>query len=70
MAGRDVGDVLAVSEPTLKKRLHDKGLLVSTDTTRETLTVRRSIGGSTRSVLHLLRITLLPEVSDGDEDAE
>ncbi len=70
MAGRDVGDVLAVSEQTLKKRLHEKGHLASIDGTRETLTVRRNIGGSTRSVLHILRITLLPEVSDGDEDAE
>ena len=70
MAGRDVGDVLAVSEQTLKKRLHEKGHLASIDGTRETLTVRRSIAGSTRSVLHLLRSTLLPEVSDGDEEAE
>jgi hypothetical protein len=70
LVGRDVGELLAVSEPTLKKRLHEKGVLASTDPARETLTVRRNIGGSTRSVLHILRITLLPEVSDGDEDAE
>ena len=70
LVGRDVGEVLPVSESTLRKRIHDKGLLASIDEARQTLTVRRSIAGSTRSVLHLLRSTLLPEASDGDEDAE
>jgi len=70
LVGRDVGEPLAVSEPTLKKRLHEKGLLASTEARRETLTVRRNIGGSSRSVLHFRRATLLPEVSDSDEDAE
>lgn len=70
MAGRDMGEVLAVSEPTLKKRLHEKGLLASVDQKRQTLTVRPSIGGPTKDVLHFLRSTVLPEVSDGDEDAE
>jgi len=54
----------------LKKRLREKDLLGSTDMTRETLTVRRIICGSSKSVLHFLRITILPEVSDSDEDAE
>jgi hypothetical protein len=70
IAGRDIGDVLSVSESTLNKRLHEKGLLRSVDAKRETLTIRRSIGGTNVSVLHFLRGTLLPEVSDGDEDAE
>jgi hypothetical protein len=70
VAGRDMGEVLAVSEQTLKKRLHEKRLLASVDQKRQTLTVRRSIGGSSKDVLHLLRSTVLPEVSDGDEDAE
>ena len=60
---------LAVSEQTLKKRLHEKGLLASVDVSRETLTVRRSICGTSKSVLHFRRSTVLPEVSDGDEDA-
>jgi hypothetical protein len=70
LVGRDVGELLAVSEQTLNKRLREKGLLASTEARRETLTVRRSIGGSSRSVLHFRRTTLLPEASDGDEDAE
>jgi hypothetical protein len=69
IAGRDIGEVLAVSEQTLRKRLHEKGFLASTDGPRETLTVRRSIGGTSKSVLHFLRSTFLPEVSDADEDA-
>jgi len=70
MVGRDVGEALSVSEQTLKKRIHEKGLLASIDESRHTLTVRRTIGGSSRNVLHFRRITLLPEVSDGDEDAQ
>lgn len=70
LVGRDAGEVLTVSEHTLRKRLHDKGLLASVDEARQTLTVRRNIGGASKSVLHFLRSTILPEVSDGDEDAE
>jgi hypothetical protein len=70
LASRDAGDVLAVSEQTLKKRLHEKGLLASIDEKRQTLTVRRSIAGTSKNVLHFLRSTILPEVSDGDEDAQ
>ena len=69
VAGRDMGEVLAVGEQTLRKRLHEKGLLASVDEARQTLTVRRSIGGTSKSVLHFLRSTILPEVSDADEDA-
>jgi len=70
IAGRDVGEVLVVSEQTLRKRLHEKGLLASVDEARQTLTVRRNIDGSCKHVLHFLRSTILPEVSDGDEEAE
>jgi hypothetical protein len=68
MAGRDAGEELGVSEQTLKKRLRDKKLLASIDEKRETLTVRRSICGSTKDVLHFCRSTLLlddAEESDG-----
>lgn len=70
IAGRDAGDILAVSEQTLKKRLQEKRLLESVDKARETITVRRNIAGTAKSVLHFLRATILPDVSDGDEDAE
>jgi hypothetical protein len=45
IAGRDANEMLAVTAQTLKKRLREKGLLASVDEKRETLTVRRSIGG-------------------------
>jgi hypothetical protein len=69
VAGRDIGELLAVSEQTLKKRLREKGFLASADLSRETHTVRRSIAGTSKNVLHFRRSTLLPEVSDADEDA-
>jgi hypothetical protein len=69
VAGRDIGEVLAVSEQTLRKRLHEKNLLVSVDEARQTLTVRRSIAGISKNVLHFHRNTILPELSDADEDA-
>ena len=51
-AGRESGEALAISEQTLKKRLHEKKLLASVDTKRETLTIRRTLGGSGKHVLH------------------
>jgi hypothetical protein len=55
VVGRDAGEILTVSEQTLRKRLREKSLLASIDEARETLTVRRSLGGSSKSVLHLRR---------------
>jgi hypothetical protein len=66
VAGRDAGELIAVSEQTLKKRLHEKGLLASVDGKRQTLTVRRSIAGSSKDVLHLSRGTLLPEEPESE----
>jgi hypothetical protein len=62
---RDTGETIGITEGTLRKRLNEKGFLASTEFARETLTVRRTIGGSSKSVLHFLRSTILP-----DEDSE
>ena len=70
IAMRDIGEALPISEQTLRKRLREKGLLASIDEKRETLTVRRNIDGSAKSVLHFLLSTILPASSDADEDAE
>jgi hypothetical protein len=68
-AARQGGDNLSVTEQTLKKRLHEKGQLASIDEKRGTLTIRRSICGVSRSVLHISRGTLLPEgPNDTDEE--
>jgi hypothetical protein len=61
MAARDSGEAFAISEHTLKRRLREKGLLASVDRKRETLTIRKSIAGSSRDVLHFWRATVLPE---------
>ncbi len=50
---------LPLSEQTLRRRLHDHGLLVSTDAGREMLTVRRTLDGCARQVLHLSAAALL-----------
>ena len=60
VGGRDAGESLPIALPTLKKRLKEKGLLASVDQKRQTHTIRRTICGSTRDVLHLSRDTLLP----------
>jgi hypothetical protein len=44
---------LAVSQQTLRHRLREHGLLVSTDVGRQMLTVRRTLEGCPRPVLHL-----------------
>jgi hypothetical protein len=51
--GRDTGDPLAVQPKTLHRRLAQAGLLRSIDKARYRLTVRRTLGGARRYVLHL-----------------
>jgi len=68
VAGRDAGEVMPVSEQTLKKRLREKKFLASIDESRQTLTIRRTLAGSQKEVLHFLRHTLLPtEQPEGTE---
>jgi len=70
--GRDAGDALSVTGRTLNKRLHERGLLVSTDLPH--LTVRRVLQGKRRRVLHLSVAALSPkggnmgQVGHGAED--
>ena len=51
--GRDSGDSLAVTGRTLRKRLRERGLLLSTDEARQVLTVRKTLEGKRREVLHI-----------------
>jgi hypothetical protein len=53
MLAREQGDAFVVTAQTLRKRLHQRQLLVSIDQARETLTVRRKLEGIQRSVLFL-----------------
>jgi hypothetical protein len=68
-AARNTGEDLAVSPATLRRRLREKGLLASVDEKRQTITIRRTICGSSKDVVHFLRSTLLPGApSDENED--
>jgi hypothetical protein len=54
--GRDSGEPLTVTGRTLRKRLYERGRLLSTGKEREgreTLTVRHTLEGSRKSVLHM-----------------
>lgn len=50
--GGDSGEPLGVTGRTLRKRLHERGLLLSTDEARQVLTVRKTLEGRRREVLH------------------
>lgn len=54
---------LAISERTLWKRISERGYLVREEKARQRHTVRKSIGGSVHTVLHL-RVSLLGELSN------
>ena len=59
-------ETLQLSEQSLRRRLHDHGLLASTDPGREMLTIRRTLAGCPRQVLHLNAAALLaPKETQG-----
>jgi hypothetical protein len=51
---RDQNESFAISAHTLRRRLKDKELLATTDTSRGKLTVRKTLQGSRRDVLHIV----------------
>jgi hypothetical protein len=55
---------IAVNEQTLRRRLHGHGLLVTTDTGRQTLLVRKTLAGCPRHVLHLKADDLVGAVAE------
>ena len=57
--GQEGGEPLTVGSKTLHKRLHERGLLASVDDTRQKLTVRRTLQGSRRDVLHFKATTIM-----------
>jgi hypothetical protein len=59
--GEEQGERLAVSQRQLHKRLHERGLLASTEAGR--LTTRRVLQGRERAVLHLRSSCLSPQKS-------
>lgn len=65
--GQGSGDALAVSATTLRKRLHERGLLRSIDTGRQVLTIRKQIEGRRRAVLHLDAATVLGALAEEND---
>ena len=57
-------DRFVASEQTLRRRLHGHGLLVSIDTGRQTLLVRKTLGGCPRHVLHLKASALVGKITE------
>ena len=57
-------DRFVASEQTLRRRLHGHGLLVSIDTGRQTLLVRKTLGGCPRHVLHLKASALVGTITE------
>ena len=55
---------LAVSEQTLRHRLHAHGLLASIDAGRQTLLVRKTLAGYPRHALHLKADDLLAAIAE------
>jgi hypothetical protein len=68
VVGRDVGESIPVMAKTLHKRLDERGVLVSTDRGRHTLTVRHVIEGRRREVLHVRR-DLLGDIAAASGEA-
>jgi hypothetical protein len=66
--GQVMGEGIAVTGQVLAKRLHERGLLASTDQTRETLTVRRTLEGKQRRVLHFAAATIVPEEASATDE--
>lgn len=64
---RAAGEPLPVTSQTLRRRLFEKGLLLSVDRRRNRFVVRRTIKGERRAVLHLHRDSVVQERSSGQD---
>jgi hypothetical protein len=64
------GSSMTVTPLTLRKRLKQQGLLVTSDARRQKLTVRRTLGGERREVLHVRADALAPPVDAADAGTE
>jgi hypothetical protein len=68
--GHDHGEGLSIAGRTLHKRLAERGLLATTDQSRGRLTVRRTIAGQRRTLLHLaVPVFLAPEPAQSSQSS-
>jgi hypothetical protein len=70
MLSRELGDSIPLTAKTLHKRLHERGLLQAIDQTRRTLTVRRTLEGRRRDVLHLRADAFLLDDDQSNPETE
>src|SRR5712692_9869818 len=62
--GQEIGDRIVLTPQTLRKRLKERGILATCETQRRILTVRRTLEGQRREVLHLHREALCASTAD------
>jgi hypothetical protein len=67
LVGRDSSKPVGEELSTLKRRLNEKGVLVSTDKNRQTLTIRKTLANQRREVLHLHASSLFPSEPKPDQ---
>jgi hypothetical protein len=67
---RDQGTSIPIKQRTLWKRLAEQGLLASRDQARGTNTVRRTVEGMRRDVLHLRASTLAAETDQPNDETD
>jgi len=65
---REIDDPLTVSPTTLRRRLKDKGYLASCDIKRQVLTVRKTVAGCKKNLLHLRLEVILDGVGSSSAD--
>jgi len=58
--GKESGQFIPLAIGTLQRRLKQANMLASTDEARQTVTIRRTLEGTNRSVLHISLRTLFP----------
>jgi hypothetical protein len=58
---RTMGESFCITLPTLKKRLHEKGLIASRDENRQVFTTRKTLGGSRKDTLHIVFNAIFPD---------
>ncbi len=67
---RDQNDCFSITPHTLRRRLKEQELLATTDTTRKKLTVRKTLQGARRDVLHIAWAGLPPAPTTGPTGPE
>jgi len=67
---RDQNESFAITANTLRRRLREKGLLATTDVARGKLTVRKTLQGERRDVLHILWNGAVPGPKTGPNGPE